>query len=340
MRSIQEANLTSKRVIVRVDWNVELGKAMKVIDDTRIERTIPTLEWIIEREPEKVVLIAHLGRPDGRVVSELSLGPVVEYATKLLGRDIELSGSIEKVRSSSAGVVILENVRFFPGEKVNDPEFARNLASLGDIYVNEAFGEAHRVSASSVGIPGILPGYAGMDFMREVEVLGKIMRGPERPFVVIVGGAKVKDKMGVLDAMSHAADVILLGGKLANEFQKNNLNLSGKARVIVPIEGDDLLDIGEKTRDVFSGVIAKAKTVVWSGPMGMVEDERYKAGTHAVYEALTQNEPAMVVVGGGDTIAAIHEERHLERIDFVSTGGGAMLEYLEKGTLPAIEALR
>lgn len=339
MRGIKSADIEGKRVIVKVDWNVTLGKALGVIDDTRIRRTLPTLDYILEKNPARVVLISHLGRPGGKVDPELSLMPVVKYASNLWGQEIVLKESIEEASASEEGVVLLQNVRFFPGEKKNDPVFARELSRLGDLYVNEAFGESHRESASVVGIPRILPGYAGLDFMKEIEILAKIRSNPDRPFVVIVGGAKVEDKMGVLEEMSRRADVLLLGGKLANEYVSRSVKLSGRARVVVPTEGDDIKDIGEETIEMFTREIGKAKTVVWNGPMGKVEDDEYKAGTHAVYEALTANLSAMVVVGGGDTLSAIHDEKHLERIDFISTGGGAMLAYLERGTLSGIEAL-
>ena len=338
LRSLEELAPAGKRVVVRVDWNVTLGKALAVVDDTRIKRTQQTIEWLLENEAKQVVLVSHLGKPGGKIVPLLSLAPVAQYAAKLLARRIEIFSEPEVV--PRAQLSILENVRFWEGEESNEPEFAKRLAQMGEAYVNEAFGECHRSSASIVGIPKLLPAFAGFNLVSEVENILGAIANPARPFVVVMGGAKVVDKLKLLETLSTIADAILLGGKLANEFVERNMRLSGSAKVFVPIEGSEIFDIGERTSAIYEAEIAKAKTIVWNGPMGKVESVEYRGGTHRIYEAIILNEDAFAVVGGGDTLSAIREERHLERIDFVSTGGGAMLSLIERGTLTGIEQLR
>lgn len=334
IKTIDQVDVSGKRIIVRVDWNVTIGKALQIVDDTRIVRTLPTIKWLLEHGAKQVVLLSHLGK----AVEKRSLKPVVDYASKLMGESIELKNTIDNCqRDTVSRVMMLENVRLWGGEESNDPEFARELAGLGDIYVNEAFGESHRESASMVGIPKYLPSYGGFWLKDEVETILKVRNNPERPFVVVMGGAKVEDKIKLLEILSHQADTILLGGKLANEYVQKNMQVSGRAKIIVPIEGSDLLDIGLETQDLYASEIAKAKTVVWNGPMGKVEEDRYRSGTQAIYEALVANVRAYTLVGGGDTLASIGKEEDLERIDHVSTGGGAMLKLLEKGNLVGVD---
>lgn len=336
MHKLEELDPREKKVLVRVDWNVTIGKTLQIVDDTRIRRTIPTLRWLKTRGVRQVTILAHLGKTG----EEQSLMEVARYAEKLFGQPIKFWQTLEQCQSDTESrVKMLENLRMWEGEDKNEPGFAEQLASMGEVYVNEAFGEAHRESASIVGIPQLLPGYAGINLEQEVATIRKVVDNPERPLVVIMGGAKVDDKIKLLDMMSHKADVLLIGGKLANEFGQRGIELTGKAKIVVPVEGYDLLDIGEETQQIFHDEIAQAKTVIWNGPMGKVEED-YRAGTQAVYEALIRNKRAFTVVGGGDTLAAIREEKQLERIDFVSTGGGAMLKLIERGTLPGIEALR
>lgn len=328
MKTIEQVGVRGKKVIVRVDWNVTIGKALQIVDDTRIVRTLPTIKWLMDQGAKQIILMSHLGKAEDR----RSLEPVVRYAEKLLDEEIGFN--------KESRIMMLENLRFNEGEEKNDPEFARELASLGDIYVNEAFGESHRTVASIVGIPKYLPSYAGLWLHDEVETIMKVREKPERPYVVVMGGAKVEDKIKLIEIFSQTADAILLGGKLANEYVQKNMQVSGKAKIMVPLEGSELLDIGEETQKLYAGEIAKAKTVVWNGPMGKVEDSRYKAGTEAIYEAIYKNEAAYTLVGGGDTLAAIGKEEHLNRIDHVSTGGGAMLKLLEQGSLVGVEVLK
>lgn len=335
LRSINNCDIRGKRVVVRVDWNVTIGRALQIVDDTRIVRTLPTINWLKNNGAKQIVLLSHLGKAE----EKRSLEPVVSYAKELLGEEISLEKTIQGCIDNNQRMVMLENVRLWEGEDRNDPRFAQDLASLGELYVNEAFGECHRESASIVGITELLPSYGGLWLVDEVEAVLKIREQPEHPFVVVMGGAKVEDKLPLLKLLSERADTILVGGKLANELFAQNVKLTGKAKVRLPLEGSNILDIGEETRRVFAAEIANAKTIVWNGPMGKVEDERYRAGTEAIFEAIVDNKQAYSLVGGGDTLAALGNEEQVSEIDHVSTGGGAMLALLEKGDLPGLRVL-
>lgn len=335
--SLEQSDVRGKRVIVRVDWNVTQGKALQIIDDTRIVRTIPTIKWLLDHGAKQIILMSHLGKSEER----RSLESVVKYAQKLIGENVYLvSDYSEKPLHLSDRLIMLENLRLWGGEEKNDPEFARSLASLGDIYVNEAFGESHRDVASIVSITKYLPSYAGLWFMDEVETIQRVLVEPARPFVVVMGGAKVDDKIKLIAKLSQVADTILLGGKLANEYVMRGIRIEGKAKIMTPKGGSKLFDLDFETQEIYKKVIAGASTIVWNGPMGKVEDESYREGTRAIYEAICANESAYSLVGGGDTLSAIGKEEHLSRIDHVSTGGGAMLALLEAGDLPGIVALK
>lgn len=336
IRMIDTVDVRGKKVIVRVDWNVTFGKALQIVDDTRIVRTIPTIKWLIEHGAKQVVLLSHLGKSE----EKKSLESVGIYASKLIGSEVVFCPTFAEIKNSAEQIVLLENLRLWEGEDKNDLEFAKDLSILGDIYVNEAFGESHREVASIVGITHFMPSYAGLWLEDEVKTIMRVRREPERPFVVVMGGAKVDDKIKLIEVLSQQADTILLGGKLANEYVQKGMSVSGKARILTPSEGSDIKDIGIKTQERYSSEIALAKLVVWNGPMGMVEDEKYKSGTLAIYQSITENEDAYTVVGGGDTLASIGKLEHLSRIDHVSTGGGAMLKLLETGSLIGVEVLK
>lgn len=376
MKLVHELDPRGKRILVRVDWNVTLGKALQIVDDTRIVRTLPTIRYLLEKGAAQVILMSHLGKPQG-ADPHFSLAPVVRYASRLLHTQITLVPSYDHIPEDR--VVMLENLRFHEGEEKNDPSFAGQLARMGDYYVNEAFGESHRESASIVGVPRLLPHYAGLWFAEEVEALLKVRNNPLRPLVVVMGGAKMEDKITLLEFFHKIADVVLLGGGIANTFLASQgkeiglslfepkmtynavrlLHSSDGARIVLPTDAvireenevfkgsvedveniDSIEDIGPTTRAVYAEEIARAKMVIWNGPMGRVEDEECREGTQAIFDALVANSASYRLVGGGDTLASIGKEEHLTTIDHVSTGGGAMLKLLEAGTLPGIEALR
>ena len=336
-RSVRDADVAGKRVLVRVDFNVPLEDG-RVADDTRIRAALPTIRLLLERGAAEVILVSHLGRPKGPD-PQFSMRPVEERLRALLPD--------ERVR-------LLENTRFNAGETENDPAYARELAALADVYVNDAFGSAHRAHASTEGVARLLPPYAGLLLERELEELGSLLEDPERPFVAVLGGAKVEDKIGVLRSLSDRANALLIGGKMAEQVDREDgfelpsdvvaaaaFEPDAEAKVVRVEEVPDGwlgLDIGPETRERFSTRIGEARTVFWNGPMGVFEWPRFAAGTKAVAEAVAAAD-AHTVVGGGDSVRAVEELGLADRIDWVSTGGGASLELLEGKELPGVAVI-
>jgi phosphoglycerate kinase len=340
-RSVREADVAGKRVLVRADLNVPLEDGT-VADDTRIRASLPTLELLVERGAAEIVVCSHLGRPKGEDPA-FSMKPVAARLRELLPD--------ERIR-------VLENTRFNPGETTNDPEFARELADDLDLYVDDAFGSAHRAHASTVGVARILPAYAGLLLERELEQLGKLLGEVARPFVLISGGAKVDDKLGVLKNLGGKADQVLIGGKMAEQLRDENplgfevelpidvvaaseFSEDAEAKVVpydaLP-EGWLGLDIGPETRDAFAEKIAGARTIFWNGPMGVFEWPRFAEGTKAVAEAVAKVD-GYTVVGGADSVRALTEMGLVDDVDWASTGGGASLELLEGKELPGVAAI-
>jgi phosphoglycerate kinase len=342
-RSVADADVAGRRVLVRVDFNVPLDNG-EVADDTRIRAALPTISLLLEREAAEVVLCSHLGRPKGHDPA-LSLAPVKKRLRELLPD--------KRIR-------LLENTRFDPRETANDDGYARELAALADLYVNDAFGAAHRAHASTEGVAHHLPAYAGLLLERELHELGRLLTDPERPYVAVLGGAKVEDKIGVLESLSRTTDELLVGGKMAAELV-GRPPLPGKAELLLPndvvvasafepdaestiVSADGVpegwlgLDIGPETSARFAARIEQASTVFWNGPLGVFEWPRFAAGTKAVAEAVAATD-AYTVVGGGDSVRAVQELGLAEEIDWVSTGGGAALELLEGKELPGVAVI-
>ncbi|MGI9659764.1 MAG: phosphoglycerate kinase [Gaiellaceae bacterium] len=351
-RSVRDADAAGRSVLVRVDFNVPLEHG-QVADDTRIRSAIPTIELLLEQGARQLVLCSHLGRPKGRE-DALSLAPVAARAAELLAREVALD-------NRDAPITLLENLRFNGGETSNDPSFAAQLAAGSDLFVNDAFGAAHRAHASTEGVARLLPAYAGLLLTRELQELGGLLVEPARPFVAIVGGAKVDDKIGVLRALADRADTLLIGGKMAEELRTRSDLDDADVRVELPDdvvaaaafdadaetqvcgwdtlpEGWLALDIGPSSSERFGAAIAEAGTVFWNGPMGVFEWDRFAAGTRAVAEAVAGCK-AHTVVGGGDSVRAIQELGLADQIGWVSTGGGASLELLEGVELPGVAAI-
>ena len=392
-KSVEDVDVRNKRVLVRVDFNVPLSEDSQVADDTRVRAALPTIEYLRSRGA-KVILMSHLGRPEGDVVERFRLRPVALRLSKLLGIDVPalpstVTGEVTAAvaRMQAGDVILLENLRFNKGETENDPAFARKLADLADIYVNDAFGAAHRDHASVTGVARYLPACAGLLFKKEIETLRRLISKPERPFLAILGGNKISDKLGVIDKFIDIVDGILTGGGMCFTFLKakglsvgkslcetdqveaaarmiekaNEAGISfylpsdlvvatelsaGAPAKVVPIDAipDDWmgLDIGPKTQEIYSKVIARAKTAFWNGPMGVFEIDKFAAGTRAVAEALARNtkQGMLSIVGGGDSDAALKHFGLEDQMYFVSTGGGASLKVLEGTPLPGLEALQ
>lgn len=387
--TVSDLDMAGKRVLVRVDFNVPLQDG-EVADDSRIRAALPTIEYL-RRQGARVILVSHLGRPKGQVVEGLRMAPVARRLGELLGTEVKtvpacVGPEVEAAaaRLNDGDVLLLENVRFYPGEEKNDPEFAKQLAAVADAYVNDAFGTAHRAHASTVGVAKLLPAAAGFLIQKELEFLGRALENPERPFLAILGGAKVSDKIGVIRNLLPKVDAIAIGGGMAYTFLKAQGLEVGKSivdeerielakelldeakergvAILLPVDvvvadkfGEDAarqvvdvseipadwqgLDIGPKTRKLFAKEIARAKTVVWNGPMGVFEWAPFAEGTEEVARAMADS-GAVTIVGGGDSAAAVAQYGLTDKMSHVSTGGGASLEFLEGKELPGIAALQ
>lgn len=383
--TLESLELEGKRVLVRVDFNVPVDEAGNITDDTRIRAHLPTVRQVLERGGQPV-LLCHFGRPKGEVVEALRVTRIGERLAELLGRPVttarESTGPEARAAIAGGGVVLLENVRFHPGETKGDPDLAARYAELGDVFVGDAFGAAHRDHASVSGVARLLPSAAGPLMARELEAFARVLEDPERPLVAILGGAKVSDKLTVIDNLLEKVDTLLIGGGMAYTFLKAQGHSIGNSlfeeerletcraalakaaergvELCLPVDhvvaerfaadaapepsGVDIpdgrmgLDIGPRTRELYAARIAAARTLVWNGPMGVFEMESFRAGTEAVGQALRSCR-GYKVVGGGDSVAAVHLLGLEEAVDHISTGGGASLELLEGKVLPGVAAL-
>jgi phosphoglycerate kinase len=393
-KTVEDIDVAGKRVLVRVDFNVPQDETGAITDDRRIRAALPTIQYLIEHGA-RTILVSHLGRPKGKPedAEKFTLRPVAERLSRLLDRHVPLIpdsvGPVadEAARSLKDGdVILLENVRFHPEEEKNDPEFARQLASLAELYVNDAFGTAHRAHASTEGVTRTIPGVAGYLMQKELDYLGSALTNPRRPFIAILGGKKVEDKIGVIESLVQKVDRLLIGGGMAYTFLKaqgyeigNSLLDAGSldfCRTILSTASDKILlptdvvvadgnpfdvgeakldtrtvstdeipsdwegvDIGPDTQQRFADVVKGAGTVVWNGPMGIFEFDRFADGTRGVAQALADS-GAVTIVGGGDSAAAVEQLGFADKITHISTGGGASLEFLEGQPLPGVVALQ
>lgn len=389
LATVKDFDLRNKRVLIRVDFNVPLKDGV-VTDDTRIQSALPTITYLLEQEGTSIVVMSHFGRPKGKKDPAFSMAPVAKRFEELLGRPVKLAPDVigaqvqSAVDSLKAGeVLLLENVRFYKEEEANDIGFAKELAKFGDVYVNDAFGTAHRAHASTEGVAHHLPAMAGFLIEKEVKFLSPLLEDPEKPFVAIIGGSKVSSKITVLESLAKTCDTIVIAGGMAYTFLKVQGHAIGKSlleedylavaasflenagkrgvRVILPLDHvcaaefneqaapvsvDDVeiptgligMDVGPKTLGAVEQELSSAKSIVWNGPMGVFEFDAFAQGTKRVAEMVARCD-GTTVVGGGDSVAAVNKFGFADRIDHVSTGGGASLEFLEGRELPGIKAL-
>jgi phosphoglycerate kinase len=389
--SVRDLDVKGKRIFMRVDFNVPLNDAGEITDDTRIQASLPTIKFILERGG-RLILASHLGRPKGKVNPKMSLKPAATRLAKVLGKPVAFASDCIGPEAEAAAkglkdgeVLLLENLRFHPEEEKNVPEFAQQLAALAEVYVDDAFGSAHRAHGSTEGITHFLsPCAAGLLMEKELEYLGKAVENPARPYVAIVGGAKVSDKIELLQNFLKIADTVLVGGAMAYTFLKAQGVETGKSKTeddkldlakslladaaakgkkfLLPtdhivadkfdasataetaptreIPADRIgLDIGPATRAAYAAEIAKAKTIVWNGPMGVFEMPQFAEGTLAIAKAVAAASSAVSIVGGGDSVAAVKKMGLADKVSHISTGGGASLEFLSGITLPGVAAL-
>lgn len=387
-QTIRDIDWKGKRALIRVDFNVPLEEG-RITDDTRIRAAVPTIQYLLDHGAA-VVLMSHLGRPKKKVVESMRLSVPAARLSELLGRPVATVGVTtgpEAEQAASAlkagDVLMLENTRFDAREEANESSMAEELARLGDVYVNDAFGAAHRAHASTEGVARLLPAVSGLLMEKELQALGGAIEDPKRPFVTIIGGAKISDKIGVIENLLGKVDALLIGGGMANTFllaqgkqlgdslvEADSVETAAKlleqaakrgVTLLLPSDaviadafdanantkvvaadavptGWRILDIGPETRKAFAAQVAKAKTVIWNGPMGVFEMEPFAAGTRAVAQALADSN-AMTIIGGGDSVAAVEQMGLADKIKHISTGGGASLELLEGRELPGVAAL-
>lgn len=388
-KSVKDIDVSGKRVLVRCDFNVPLDENKNITDENRINGALPTIQYLIEKGA-KVILCSHLGRPKGEFKMEFSLAPVAKRLSEKLGKDVVMAKDVigEDAKKCVANmkdgdVVLLENVRFHAEETKNDPEFAKQLASLADIYVNDAFGTAHRAHASTAGVAAYLPAVCGFLIEKEIEIMGKALSDPARPFVAILGGAKVSDKIGVIENLLDKVDSLIIGGGMAYTFLKakgynigssiceeEKLDLAQQLMEKAQNKGVELqlpinsvvadkfapdansqvvnsssmpdgwmgVDIGDETIKLFTETIKAAKTIIWNGPMGVFEFEKFAHGTKEIAKAVAEAD-AVTIIGGGDSAAAVKQLGYADKMTHISTGGGASLEFLEGKVLPGIDVL-
>ena len=388
-KTIRDIDVSGKKVLVRCDFNVPQDENGNITDTRRIVGALPTIKYLLESNA-KVILCSHLGRPKGEVKKEFSLEPVRKELEKELGKEVKLANDIigESAKTltqdmKDGEVVLLENVRFDKREEANDREFSKELASLAEIYVNDAFGTAHRAHSSTAGVAEFLPSVSGFLIEKEIKFLGEALNNPERPFVSIIGGKKVSDKISVINNLLEKVDTLIIGGGMAYTFFKSKgMNIGNSiceedkldlakdimkkaeeknVKLLLPIdihvakeyapdaeskvvpadkieEGWEGMDIGPETIKMYKEVLANARTIMWTGPLGVFEFDKFATGTNEIAEFLG-NQEAIVIIGGGDSAAAIEKAGYADKMTHISTGGGASLEYLEGRALPGIECL-
>ncbi|MBX4200599.1 phosphoglycerate kinase [Candidatus Parcubacteria bacterium] len=344
MKNLKEFDVSGKRVLVRCDLNVPLDGQGNILEDFRIQKSLPTIQYLIGKGA-KIILMTHLGDPEGSIVPELKLDRIAQKLSELLGLEVIKANDCvgeevrEQVSHLEVGqVLLLENLRFHAGEKGNDPEFVKELSELGEIYINDAFSDSHRAHASIIGVPQHLPRGAGLLLEEEVKNLGKILKNPEKPMVVLVGGAKAATKAKFIENISEGADYVLVNGLVQKEILDERMRFTYPERILGPGQDLDGLDIDQETITFFTSKLSGAKTIVWNGPFGKFEEAEYKKGTLELAKAIIES-GAFSVVGGGETIEFLRQEGMLDKFSHVSTGGGAMLDYLSGEMLPGLEAL-
>ncbi len=390
-KTVKDIDLKGKKVLVRCDFNVPLDENRNITDNTRIVAALPTIKYLLENNCS-IILCSHLGRPKGEFKPEFSLVPVAKELSRLLDKDVIMAKDVigEDAKTKAANlkegeILLLENVRFHREETDNDPEFSKELASMAEVYVNDAFGAAHRAHSSTVGVASYLPAVSGFLIEKELKFLGEALDNPVRPFMAILGGAKVSDKIGVIDSLLEKVDTLMIGGGMAYTFFKaqgygvgNSIceedkldlakDLMQKAKdrgvkLMLPVdtkigkefkpdtesktvawteipEGWEGFDIGEKTIEMYSEELRKAKTVVWNGPVGLFEFDQFAIGTNSIAKVMSELVDATTIIGGGDSAAAVRKAGLQDKMTHISTGGGASLEFLEGKKLPGIECLQ
>jgi phosphoglycerate kinase len=388
-KTVRDIDVTGKKVLVRVDFNVPLNERQEIQDNSRIKAALPTINYLLDHKA-KIILVSHLGRPKGQNVPEMRMDPVAKELEKMLGKKViklneAINGDVDKAvkELKDDELILLENIRFYKEETDNDPDFSRKLASCADVFVNDAFGTAHRAHASTVGVTAYLPAVAGFLLEKEIDALNNLIKNPVKPFIAILGGNKIGDKLGVINSFLELCDGLIIGGGMCFTFLKSQGLETGNSildteqfeaakKILAQTEQEGIplylpedfviadsfaenaatkivgaeeipdgwmgLDIGPRTVKLYKEILAEAKTIFWNGPMGVFEWAAFANGTKSIAEALAES-PALTIVGGGDSDSALKKFGVEDKIDHVSTGGGASMKVLEGKPLPAVDAL-
>ena len=373
-KTVTDIDVAGKKVLLRCDFNVPMAKSNDgtILDDKRIREALPTIRYLLEQNAA-VIACSHMGKPKGKWKEELTLAPVAKRLSELLGQNVPLTADVigpdatAKAAALQPGqIMLLENLRFEPGEEKNDPAFAKALADMADVYVSDAFGTVHRAHASTAGVANYLPAVSGFLIQKELEIIGGALANPKRPLVAVLGGSKVSSKIGVINNLLELADTVIIGGGMAYTFAKAQGGEIGKAadkgvKLLLPVDNvcaaeysadakpevypadkipaDKMgMDIGPETRKLYAQAIEGAGTVIWNGPMGVFEFPAFAEGTRAVAQALADSD-AITIIGGGDSAAAVQQMGFADKMTHISTGGGASLEFMEGKELPGVAAL-
>lgn len=343
IKNLLDLSTKDKKIIMRCDFNVPIDKDGNISETFKIDQTIPTIKYLLQNNTKRIILITHLGRPDGRVVEELRVDNIQKYLEKILQEKItkiEIDERFEeKIAKSKSKIVLLENIRFYPEEELNDPNFAKKLAQTSDIFVNEAFSVCHRRDSSIIGIPQFIKlSCAGLLLKKEINTINRFFKKAQKPVISIIGGAKVETKTPLINVLSKISDFVIISGLIKNEAVVKKILFENEKKIIAPKKNWLDKDIDKEAIELFQEKIKTAKTIFWNGPFGMIEEEKYSYGTYRIAEAIIESK-ALSIVGGGETVSFINKNNLNDKFSHVSTGGGALLEYIINQTLPGIEVL-
>ncbi len=336
-KTLSDFSIENKKILIRCDFNVAV-KNNKIIETFKIDKALPTIRYLLKNKAAKIIIITHLGKPKGKIVEDLKVDLIVRYLEKKLEIKIEKITDFKKINKSKSRFIVLENIRFYPEEENNCLDFAKKLVQGNDLFINEAFGVCHRKHSSIVGIPQLINSCAGFLLEKETKIIDNFLKQAEKPVISIVGGAKVKTKAPLINALSEISDFVIISGLIKNEATINNLLFNNEKKIIAPKQNWLAKDIDQETINLFQKKIKIAKTIFWNGPFGMIEKKEYSKGTYEIAKVIIKSK-ALSIVGGGETISFINNNNLSNKFNHISTGGGALLEYIINKTLPGIEAL-
>jgi len=353
IKSLIDFPIKEKKVLIRCDFNLLIDGNRNILETFKIDQTIPTIRYLLQNNAAKIILLTHLGDPGGKVVENLRIDPIQRYLETSLQTSLQTQASLqtkiekveidkdfeEKIKKTKSRIIFLENIRFYHEEEENDLIFAKRLAQTSDLFVNEAFGVCHRRHSSIVGIPQFINSCAGFLLQREVKTIDKFLKSAEKPVISIIGGSKIKTKVPLINALAKISNFVIISGLIKNEAVVQKIKFENKEKIIAPKKNWLDKDINKEAINLFQEKIKTAKTIFWNGPFGRIEEKKYSYGTYKIAEAIIESK-ALSIVGGGETVSFINKNNLNDKFSHISTGGGALLEYIINQTLPGIEVLQ